>query len=118
MQEAQIMLQSVTNHLEKVSALHDEVNKQLNKSRKQMQKRSSVHRRNNPYEPGQLVTIAPDTDMNPTIRKRKIQTNFKDTGTVVSMMNNNKTIVIETPNGSTVHCPVKRIRRIKKNSEK
>ncbi|CAG8438658.1 2311_t:CDS:2 [Scutellospora calospora] len=58
--------QSVINHLEKVSVLHDEVNKQLDKTRKQMQKRSSVHHRNNPYESSQLVAIAPDTDMNPT----------------------------------------------------
>ncbi|CAG8714766.1 18333_t:CDS:2, partial [Racocetra persica] len=52
-------------------------------------------------QPGQSVAIAPDTDMNPTIRKHKLQTTFKETGIVVSITNNNKTIVVKMPEGNT-----------------
>ncbi|CAG8770237.1 5220_t:CDS:2 [Cetraspora pellucida] len=91
-------LLDITNHLKKVSTLHDQVNKQLDKSRKQMQKHSSVHHHNNLYKPYQLVAIAPNTNMNPTTQKRKLQTNFKNIGTIVGIINNNKTIVVETSN--------------------
>ncbi|CAG8770418.1 10969_t:CDS:1, partial [Acaulospora morrowiae] len=105
---------TIESHLEKVSTIHNEVNDQLGKSKKYMLKHSSVHHRTTLYEPGQLVAIAPDTDMNPATRKRKFQTTFNNTATVIGMTNNNKTIIVETSDGSTMRYPVKRVRLIKK----
>ncbi|CAG8800043.1 35849_t:CDS:1, partial [Racocetra persica] len=113
-QKMQVTPQTIDNHLKKISVIHNEVNNQLEKSRKYMLKHSSVHCHKNLYKPGQSVAIASDTDMNPTTRKYKLQTTFKETGTVVSMMNNNKTIVVETSEGNTVRCSVKRVQQIKK----
>ncbi|CAG8735835.1 11541_t:CDS:2, partial [Racocetra persica] len=72
--------QTVEKHLKKVSAIHDEVNNQLEKSRKYMQKYSSVLHHNSPMN-------------------LKLQVNFKETGTIVNLMNNNKTVVVEIPSG-------------------
>ncbi|CAG8685262.1 2377_t:CDS:2, partial [Acaulospora morrowiae] len=63
--------------------------------RKHLEEITEIH--NNP---GETVAIAPDTDMNPSTRKHKLNTTFKDTGTVVEMTNNNKTIIIETSEGN------------------
>ncbi|CAG8669808.1 9720_t:CDS:1, partial [Scutellospora calospora] len=100
--------QTIKNHLEKVFAIHNEVNTHLEKSRKYMLKHANVHRHKNLYKAGQPVAIASDTDMNSSTRKRKLQTTFNETETVVSMTNNNKTVIVKMPKGSTVHYPVKR----------
>ncbi|CAG8452623.1 451_t:CDS:2 [Acaulospora morrowiae] len=44
--------QTVENHLEKVSVIHNKINSQLEKSRKYMLKHSSVHHLMNLYEQG------------------------------------------------------------------
>ncbi|CAG8660139.1 8211_t:CDS:2, partial [Scutellospora calospora] len=80
-QEILTIPQTVKDHLEKVLMIHNKVNKQLEKTRKQIQKNSSIHCCNNTYKPGQ---------------------------TVVSMTNNNKTIIVETSKGSTICYLVKK----------
>ncbi|CAG8507395.1 5687_t:CDS:1 [Ambispora gerdemannii] len=109
-----ILSQVVREHLEKITAIQDNINNQLEKSCKYMIKHSNVHRHTNILEPGQSVTIAPDTDMNPSTRKRKLEVTFKDTGTIIGITNNNKTVIIETPEKNTKRCPSKRVRRLKK----
>ncbi|CAG8621901.1 11134_t:CDS:1, partial [Ambispora gerdemannii] len=111
---ATILPQVVREHLEKITVIQDNVNNQLEKSCKYMIKHSSVHHRTNVLEPGQLVAIAPDTDMNPSTRKRKLEVIFKDTGMIIGMTNNNKTIIIETSEENTKHCPSKRVHHLKK----
>ncbi|CAG8631253.1 3391_t:CDS:2, partial [Scutellospora calospora] len=76
------------------------------------------HLEKNLYETSQPVAIAPDTDMNSSTRKRKLHTTFNETRTVISMTNNNKTIIVEIPIRSTVRYSVKRIYQIKNKNKK
>ena len=108
----------IENHLVKVCRIHEAADANLEKTRKYMLKHASVHRRTTLFEPGQTVALAPDTDMNPATRKRKLQPNYKDTGTVVNMTNNNKTIVVKDNSGCQSRWPVKRVRLIKNTKGK
>jgi transposase InsO family protein len=107
---ADTLARDVEDHLKKVSRVHDEVNSQLGRTRGYMLKHASVHRRTTLFEPGQIVALAPDTDMNPATRKRKLQPNFKETGVVVNMTNNNRTVVVQDSDGRQSRWPVKRAR--------
>jgi hypothetical protein len=100
----------IDEHLENVSRIRDDARAKLDRTRQYMVKHASVHRRKPQFEPGQLIAIAPDTDMNPATRKRKIQANFKDTATVLRIANNNHTVICRDENGAEVRVPVKRAR--------
>src|SRR5262249_3714476 len=99
----------VQEHLSKAFQIREEASTRLQKTRENMLKKASVHRRQLLFEPGQKVALARDTDMNPTTRKRKIQANFTDTGVVVSMCNNNRTVVVNV-NGEVTRWATKRVR--------
>ncbi|CAG8682534.1 8360_t:CDS:2, partial [Ambispora gerdemannii] len=94
--------------IEAVQEIDNSPEIQFEKLHKYMIKYSSVHHRTNILEPGQSVAIAPDTDMNPSTKKRNLEVTFKDTGTIIGITNNNKTIIIEMPEGNTKRCPSKR----------
>jgi len=110
---AAMLAQDVESHLEKVSRIHEAAFARLEKSREYMLKHASVHRRTTLLEPGQTVALAPDADMNPATRKRKLQPTFKETGVVINMTNNNKTVVVRESDGSQSRWPVKRTRLLK-----
>ena len=78
-----------------------------------MIKHASVHRRTPLLEPGQTIAIAPDTDMNPATRKRKLQPNFEDTATVIRMSNNNHSVIVRDENGREKSVAVKRVRKVR-----
>ena len=107
--ESEELEKTVCTYLEKVGKLRDDIDALLGKTRSTMVKRASVHRRNNPLDPGTIVAVAPDTDMNPSTRKRKLQANFKDTATVINMTNNNRTVVIQDLGGNVYRAPRNRI---------
>ena len=100
----------VEEHLKKVTRIHDEAKEQLEKTRNYMVKHGSVHRRKTPFEPGQTIAVAPDTDMNPNTRKRKLQPHFSNTATVVRVTNNNHTLVVMNDKSKEMRVPVKRAR--------
>jgi transposase InsO family protein len=110
-------LADVDKHLENVGRIHDDAREKLDRTRKYMVKHGSVHRRKQPFEPGQVIAVAPDTDMNPATRKRKIQANYKDTATVIRVANNNHTLVARDMNGAETRISVKRARILRKQNE-
>jgi len=108
---------TVEDHLNQVTRIQDAAKERLEKSRNYMVKHGSVHRRKTLFKAGQAVIVAPDTDMNPATRKRKLQPNFKDMATVVRMSNNNHTVVVRFEDGREMGVPVKRTRVLNSRSE-
>jgi len=114
--EKATLSERVKEQLTKASQIYEKASARLQKTREYMLRSASVHRRQLLFEPGQKVAMAPDTDMNPTTRKRKIQANFMDTGVVVSMCNNNQTVVVNV-NGELTRWATKRVRLLKNTTQ-
>ncbi|RIB11436.1 hypothetical protein C2G38_2203432 [Gigaspora rosea] len=69
----------VENRILRMLELQESVNKSLEKYRARIYQQGSVHRKktaNNMIEAGATIAIAPDHDINPQTRKRKLQLTF------------------------------------------
>ncbi|KAF0553336.1 hypothetical protein F8M41_020432 [Gigaspora margarita] len=82
-------------HAMQVKRVHEEVLQNDETYRNKLVIRESVHRRKLLFEPGDKVAIAYDHDNNQKTRKQKLKQTCNNTGTVVSMCSNNRTVRIE-----------------------
>jgi hypothetical protein len=105
-------------HLLRVSEIQQSVNNSLNEYRSRLCQQGSVHRKktpNNTIENGTTVVVAPDHDMNPQTRKRKLQPIFSQKGTFKRLTSNNHTAIVDI-GGKDVPVPIKRVKVLKNSS--
>lgn len=104
----------IKQRMSRVQQLRQTVNDTLDKYRSKLCREGSVHRKktaNNTIEAGTSVVIAPDHDMNPKSRKRKLQPTFSQEGTFKRLTANNHTAIVEV-DGKDVATSIKRIKVI------
>ncbi|CAG8658338.1 9125_t:CDS:1, partial [Paraglomus brasilianum] len=88
------------------------VNDTLDKYHSKLCRQGSVHRKktvNNTIEAGTPVIVAPDHDMNPKTRKRKLQLTFSQSGKFKRLTSNNRTAIVEV-NGKDIPTSIERIK--------
>ena len=78
--------------------------------------RGSVHQRKLAFEPGDVVVIAPDHDTNQKTRKRKLEQVCSNTGKVVGMCSNNRTVKVEV-NGEIKTLAAKNLRKLRRATD-
>ncbi|CAG8578376.1 7972_t:CDS:2 [Paraglomus brasilianum] len=102
----------ITKRTSRVQQLQQSVNNSLDKYRSKLCKQGSVYRKktaNNTIEAGTSVVIAPDHDMNPKTRKRKLQPTFSQEGKFKRLAANNHTAIVEV-DGKDITTSIKRIK--------
>jgi transposase InsO family protein len=102
----------IKQRMSRVQQLRQSVNDSLDKYRSKLCRQGSVHRKktvNNTIEAGTSVVIAPDHDMNPKSRKRKLEPTFSQQGKFKRLTSNNRTAIVEV-DGKDVATSIKRLK--------
>jgi hypothetical protein len=85
------------------------VNDSLDKYRSKLCRQGSVHRKKTVNNTIEAVVIAPDHDMNPKSRKRKLEPTFSQQGKFKRLTSNNHTAIVEV-DGKDVATSIKRLK--------
>ena len=115
MSASDVVVEDIEKRMSRVQQLQQSVNDSLDKYRSKLCRQGSVHRKktaNNTIEAGTSVVIAPDHDMNPKTRKRKLQPTFSQEGKFKRLASNNHTAIVEV-DGKDVATSIKRIKVVK-----
>jgi DNA-binding protein Fis len=102
----------IKQRMSRVQQLRQSVNDSLDKYRSKLCGQGSVYRKktvNNTIEAGISVVIAPDHDMNPKSRKRKVEPTFSQQGKFKRLTSNNHTTIVEV-DGKDVATSIKRLK--------
>ena len=102
----------IERHMSRQQQIQQSVNEALDKYRSKLCRQGSVHRKktvNNTIEAGTPIMVAPDHDMNPKTRKRKLQSTFSQPGKFKRLTSNNRTAIVEV-NGKDIAIPIERVK--------
>ena len=102
----------IEHRMSRLQHVQQSVNDTLDKYRLKLCRQGSVHRKktvNNTIEAGTPVIVAPDHDMNPKTRKRKLQLTFSQPGKFKRLTSNNRTAIVEV-NGKDIPTSIERIK--------
>ena len=103
-------------HVMQVEKVRREIAKNDELYRNKLVVRGSVHQRKLAFEPGDVVVIAPDHDTNQKTRKRKLEQVCSNTGKVVGMCSNNRTVRVEV-NGEIKTLAAKNLRKLRRATD-
>src|SRR3989440_5477396 len=103
-------------HVMQVEKVRREIAKNDELYRNKLVVRGSVHQRKLAFEPGDVVVIAPDHDTNQKTRKRKLEQVCSNTGKVVGMCSNNRTVRVEV-NGEIKTLAAKKLRKLRRATD-
>jgi len=102
----------IEHRMSRQQQVQQSVNEALDKYRSKLCRQGSVHRKktvNNTIEAGTPIIVAPDHDMNPKTRKRKLQLTFSQPGKFKRLTSNNRTAIVEV-DGKDIAIPIERVK--------